>query len=178
MIHIRDASDGDLKSILSIYSYYVRETAISFDLEIPDIDDLKREMHDIRSRYPYFVAEYDGTVIGFAYAHRFREKSGFNWDVELTVYLSHNRRGEGIGTLLYGKLIEALKPLGYRNAYVSITGDNEQSLIMHEKFGFRKVCTLGNTAYKMGRWHDLVIMSKQLCPYDDVPSAPIPYRTR
>ena len=61
-ITIRDAVLEDAPRILEIYAYYVRETAITFEYEVPSLSDFQARIARTKSRYPYLVIEKDKVV--------------------------------------------------------------------------------------------------------------------
>ena len=63
---IRDVSENDVKRILEIYAYYVENTAITFECEVPSLSEFQARIKGIIKRYPYLVAEKDGKVLGYA----------------------------------------------------------------------------------------------------------------
>ena len=100
---IRDACISDAPRLLEIYSYYVQHTAISFEYTTPTQEEFCRRMRHIMSRYPYLVAEVDGTVQGYAYAGAFVGRAAYDWSCELTIYLACDARKMGLGAAaVYG----------------------------------------------------------------------------
>lgn len=65
---IRDAKLSDAPRLLEIYSYYVKNTAITFEYNVPSLEEFRHRMKNITLRYPYIVLEADGKVMGYAYA--------------------------------------------------------------------------------------------------------------
>ena len=105
---IRDACISDAPRLLEIYSYYVQHTAISFEYTTPTQEEFCRRMRHIMSRYPYLVAEVDGTVQGYAYAGAFVGRAAYDWSCELTIYLARDARKMGLGRQLYTALEQRL----------------------------------------------------------------------
>ena len=106
---VRMAEESDAEALLSIYSYYVKHTAVSFDYEVPSLSEFTEKMKDIKKRYPYLVVEEDGEVRGYAYAAVFKERVAYDWSVETTIYLNPKYKGRGYGKALYEKLEELLR---------------------------------------------------------------------
>lgn len=65
---IRIATPEDASAIQSIYRYYVEHTAITFELEVPSVEEFQGRIKKTLERYPYLVAEEDRVIIGYAYA--------------------------------------------------------------------------------------------------------------
>lgn len=169
---MRLAAPADAAAILDIYAPFIRETAITFELEVPPPADFGARVERIATKYPYIVAESDGSVMGFAYASEQHERAAYQWNAALSVYVAPSAAGRGLGQALYGALIELLQLQGYRTFYGLITLPNEASMRLHAKMGFTQLCTLRNTGYKFGRWHDVAWVEKAIGPYDASVSAP------
>lgn len=171
MIAYRIAVKEDAAEVHDIYQHYVENTVITFRTKDQGVDEFE---HKIASTiYPFWVAEAEGKVVGFAYADQIRPHDAYLWDVELTLYLHKDAPGRmGLGSRLYEKLLENLKAQGFRNAYGVITGSNEVSIHFHERFGFQEVARFENMGYKHGAWHDVVWMHKALGSLEGVPQKP------
>ena len=89
-IIIRAAKPEDAQALLDIYGYYVEKTAITYEYEIPTLDEFKKRIIHTLESYPYLVAEADGKIVGYAYAGFFRTRAAYGWDAELTVYIDKN----------------------------------------------------------------------------------------
>ena len=81
---IRDAKLSDAPRLLEIYSYYVKNTAITFEYNVPSLEEFRHRMKNITLRYPYIVLEADGKVMGYAYAGSFIGRAAYDWSCELT----------------------------------------------------------------------------------------------
>lgn len=172
MMLIRRAVPADASEIAAIYGWYARNTAITFAEEGPSADAFARRIAD--ARYSFLTAEEDGQVNGFAYAGEFREKDAYRWDVEMTIYLRPGLEGKGTGRLLMDECLRLLTAQGYLNAYSCITLPNERSIGLHRCCGFESLGSFPHTGYKLGKWHDVVWMWKQLAPIDGAPAEPRP----
>ena len=161
-VHLRLASPQDAPEILSVYAPYVSETVISFEYEVPSLDDFTSRIRDIASDYPYLVCVCENQVIGYAYAHRHMERAAYQWNAELSIYLRPSFLHRGIGRTLYLALMEILKLQNVRTVYGCVTVPNEPSEGLHESLGFRRLGVYRQTGYKCGRWHDVAWFEKQI----------------
>lgn len=168
-ITIRTAKETDAEELLNIYGYYVENTAITYEYDIPTVEDFKNRILNTLKKYPYLVAEKNGKILGYAYAGPFHPRVAYGWNAEMTVYLDHNLHGHGVGKKLYTLLEDILKEQGIIKAIAIITPPgNEQekstypSVGFHEKMGYTQYGYLKNSGYKFGRWFDTVYMDKQL----------------
>ncbi len=178
IIKIRKVNDTDYIEIREIYSYYVSETAVSFEFFVPSLEEFKNRVEKISSKYPYIVAEDNGEVIGYAYgSEAYNERAACSWDSDVSVYVRADYHGKGIGRRLYAALEQMLKMLGYVTVYALVTGENKDSCLFHEKVGYTQVGCLPHTGYKMGRWHSIYFYSK-LIGRLDIPPHPFPKTTK
>lgn len=169
---IRPLSAHDAKNILELYKHYIESTTITFEEEIPSLEDFTNRIRSISERYPYIVAEDKGRLIGFAYATQFRERSAYRWLVEVAIYVDVNQQGKGAGKHLLDTLLDILARLGYYDAYAVVTLPNKRSIELFESFGFEKSTVLKQAGYKHNRWCDAGIWVKNLRPRNDTPGEP------
>lgn len=167
---IRFARLEDAAGILDIYAPYIRETAITYEYEVPSLQDFTARVEKIAARYPYLVCEEDGEILGYAYASEYRTRAAFQWDTELSIYLRQDLQGRGIGRMLYDRLLPMLTVQGFQKAYASISVPNPSSVAFHRAYGFREVACFEHVGYKLGSWRDLLWMEKRLAPLADPPA--------
>ena len=156
----RFATEGDAEEILGIYKPYIENTTITFEYEVPAVEEFRERIRETLEKYPYIVCTYDGKIIGYAYAHRIWSRAAYQWDVELSVYTDGNYAGNGIGKKLYKILIEILKLQNVVNVYALITYHNENSEKMHNYFGFKKIAVFEKSGYKFGKWIGVTCFEK------------------
>jgi phosphinothricin acetyltransferase len=165
---IENVTTEDAGKLLEIYAYYVRETAVSFEYDVPTVAEFEKRIIDITSKYPYIKAVNDDNIIvGYAYANTFKDRLAYDWSVETTIYVRNNLRHIGIGKLLYQSLEELLRDMGIlnMNACIAVTSDNDahltnDSVYFHEKMGFQLVGTFHNSGYKFNTWYNMIWMEK------------------
>ena len=159
---VRLVLETDAADILAIYEPYVKNTAITFECETPSLSEFRDRIKQISSEYPYIVCESGGKIIGYAYAHRQKERAAYQWNAELSVYVDKTNWGCGIGKMLYSVLIEILKLQNVRNVYGVVTYPNQNSEKLHETLGFRRMGIYSKTGYKCGAWHDVACFEKNI----------------
>ena len=96
---IRRAKAEDGAALCAIYAPYITDTTITFEYEVPTDAAFSDRIRETAAQFPYLVCERDGEIIGYAYAHRIRERAAYDWDAELSVYLKQGTHGRGIGTV-------------------------------------------------------------------------------
>ena len=161
-MEIRLAKPSDARSLLDIYAPYVEKTAITFEYEVPTVEDFANRVEKTLEKYPYLVAEEDGVVLGYAYASTYYARAAYDWAVELSVYVSQEARGKGVGTKLYDALEDLLEQMGYIHFLACISLPNEASLALHRKRGYQQVAHFPKIGYKFNNWHDIVWLQKSL----------------
>ena len=163
---IRLAKPSDARSLLDIYAPYVENTAITFEYEVPTIEVFATRIERTLGKYPYLVAEEDGAILGYAYASTYYARAAYDWAVELSVYVSQDARGKGVGSKLYDELEDLLDQMGYMHFLACISLPNEDSIAFHTKRGYQQVAHFPKIGYKFNRWHDIVWLQKSLDKQD------------
>lgn len=172
MIRLITLEDTD--KVLAVYSPYVTSTPITFEYDIPSSDAFRNRILSVTKQFPWLICEIDNEIAGYAYASPQHERAAYQWNAELSIYVSGKYHGKRIGTALYNALIALLKQQGYYNVYACITLPNEKSLALHKSFGFTKAGTFLNTGNKFNTWYDVVWLVKQIHAYDRAPRSPVP----
>lgn len=169
-IKIRDVLSEDAERIQEIYSPYVADTTISFEITVPNKLEMKRRIEKaLSNEFPYIVAENEtGTVVGYAYADKFGEREAYRYSFIVSIYLDMEVQSRGIGQKLYDELEKRMKKMGIVQVLSAITGKNKKSLRFHEKNGFTKIGHFPNVGYKMGEWHDIIWMNKTINSIEEV----------
>lgn len=166
---IRIATREDAEELLAIYAPYVKKTAITFEYDVPSVEEFAGRIDHILSKYPYLVAEKDEKIVGYAYAGTFYNRAAYDWAVETTVYVCEEQKKMGIGKCLYEALEEILAKQNILNLYACIaypeTEDEyltKNSVKFHEHMGYRLVGEFCKCGYKFGRWYNMVWMEKYI----------------
>ncbi len=175
-IIIRDARLTDVERLLEIYSYYVENTAITFEYEVPTIAEFQNRIRNTTEKYPYIVIEQDGKIEGYAYASLYRVRAAYAWCCEVTIYLDKEVHKSGLGRILYTALEEKLKAMGVLNLYACIAYPevedeylNKNSAQFHEHLGYTQIGRFHKCGYKCGRWYDMIWMEKMVGEHTENP---------
>ena len=174
-ISIRFAKSEDAKELLKIYAYYVTDTAISFETEVPSEEEFKLRIEEVLKSYPYIVACKDDEILGYAYLHSFVGRKAYELSAETTIYLNPDKKKMGIGKKLYSVLEDIAKAQNITNLYSCIgyvdKEDeylNNNSVQFHEHIGFRMVGKFENCGHKFGRWYHMVWMEKIIGEHGEI----------
>lgn len=152
---IREVRPDDAAQIAEIYNRYILETTISFEIQPLSAEDMRIRIEEISSYFPYFVAENNGKLTGYCYAHPWKERAAYCKTLETTIYLASETKGKGLGTRLMTQLIKECRNRGYHVLIACITAENEESCRFHERLGFKKVSHFEQVGQKFGRWLDV-----------------------
>lgn len=172
---IRVVRKEDVKCLLEIYKYYVLETAISFEYEVPSLDEFQKRVETTVAQYPYLVMECEGKVVGYAYAAPFKTRAAYAWSVETTIYMDRNFRGKGAGHILYAELERCLQMQNILNMNACITYANPKSIRFHETRGYKMVAHFTKSGYKFNQWHDMVWLEKLIGEHKENMEEVIPF---
>lgn len=174
-IKIRLMEARDIAQIREIYRYYVDNTCITFEYELPSLEEFTQRMHGITRKYPCLVAELEEELAGYAYASAFKGRAAYDWAVETSIYVRNGLYGKGIGGCLYEELENCLRRQHILNVNACIAYPHEQSERFHEKLGYRTVAHFEKCGYKQGKWLDMIWMEKFLGEHPDRPEKVIPF---
>lgn len=182
-VHIRNATLADAERLVEIYSYYIKNTAITFEYAVPTVEEFQDRMEGIMKRYPYLVIEKNQEVQGYAYANAYIDRAACDWSCEVSIYLARDAVKCGMGRMLYEAMENVLRDMGMVNVYASIAySDTEDeyltknSLQFHEHLGYRKIGEFYNCGYKFGRWYSLVWVGKAIREYKEEQEQIKPYK--
>lgn len=166
---IRIATGEDAVVLTSIYRYYVEQTAITFEYEVPSVEEFRKRITDTLVKFPYLVLEDYGEIVGYAYAGPFASRQAFSWSAEVSIYLRQGSLRKGYGKQLYQRMEQILTELGYQNVYACIATPEVEdeyltnnSVDYHSHLGYRLVGEFKRCGYKFQRWYNIVWMEKWL----------------
>jgi phosphinothricin acetyltransferase len=171
---VRLATPQDAAAIGAIYAHYVTATPVSFETEPPGDEEMSRRIEAGAGLHPWLVAETDGAIAGYASASPFRPRPAYRYAVETSVYLDHERLGQGIGRGLYSRLIALVEAQGFAQAIAAITLPNEASVRLHQALGFSEAGAYRRVGWKCGGWHDVGLWQRALAPAEAPPREPKP----
>ena len=175
-IVIRTAKEEDAERLLEIYAPYVTDTAITFEYEVPTVDEFRHRIITILKKYPYLVAEDEnGNLLGYAYAGAFKGRAAYDWAVETSIYVKQGEAGQGLGRLLHDALQKELQQMGILNMCACISAPRgidpyltDNSIQFHRHLGYRMVGRFAQCGYKFSRWYDMVWMEKHIGDHTDM----------
>jgi phosphinothricin acetyltransferase len=170
--HLRIASPDDAASVVAIYMPYVRDTAVSFELQSPTTDEMRVRIESVLEHHLWLLACRGAHVTGYAYASPHASRAAYRWSVDVAVYLEPTAHRRGIARRLYAALLGLLAQQGYVNAYAGITLPNPASVGFHEALGFSPVGVYHQVGFKHGAWRNVGWWSRCLRDCPEAPTEP------
>ncbi len=159
---------------MGIYAPYVRDTAITFELEVPSVEEMAERIARAVRTHAWVVLEDDeGRVVGYAYGGPMKPRAAYRWSCEVSIYLELGRRRTGGGRALYEALFERLTARGYRTAVAGMTLPNPGSEGLHAALGFEPIGTYRRIGWKHNSWHDVAWAQRSLAVSDEPPTEPV-----
>lgn len=183
-ITYRIADVQDAPALLEIYAPYIRETAVTFEYDVPSVEEFAGRIAATLKRYPYIAALEGGRIVGYAYASPYHPRAALAWTAETSIYLDRNSRRKGIGRGLYEHLEAILKKQNILNLYASIAYTEAEdeyltnaSMTFHEHLGYKLNGRFNKCGYKFGRWYDLIWMEKFIGTHEPDTRPVVPFST-
>ena len=181
-IDIRVARPEDAEELLAVYAPYVTKTAITFEYEVPGLEEFQERIRRTLQRYPYLVAQKDGELLGYAYTGAFVGRAAYDWSAEVSIYLKEDRRKMGIGRRLYQELerITKAQNITNLNACIGYPEKEDEHLTMnsiqfHAHMGYEMVGVFHKCGYKFGTWYNMAWMEKIIKEHEKSPEPVISF---
>lgn len=172
---IRLATPQDASELLEIYAPYVEHTCITFEYDVPSVEEFASRIRHTLEDYPYVVAEEDGKILGYAYASAFKSRAAYAWSAETSIYVGTEHHRNGIGKALYSALENYLRRQNICSLCACISYPNPVSIAFHESFGYHTVAHFPASGFKSGAWWDMIWMEKELCLHTVPPKPFLPF---
>lgn len=168
-LKIREATLDDAARLVEIYAPYITETSVSFEYDVPTVDEFRERIKNIKEKYPYLVCEKDGVVVGYVYASAYSKREAYDWTAATSIYVDKNYRRMGVGSLLYKHLEEQLKKMGFENLLAGVAYCEREdpyltkdSYKFHLREGYEMAGHLKDVGKKFDRYYDLLWMQKKI----------------
>lgn len=182
-IKIKVASPENAAELLEIYKFYVENTAISFEIETPTLQEFRARIEKTLKKYPYLIAvSPEDEILGYSYAGELKSRAAYDWSIETSIYVKKEYRKMGIGGILLKNLEFLLKKQNILNCYACIAYTEREdefltkaSVKFHEKMNYRMVGVFKDCGYKFDRWYSMVWMEKHLGEHKSSQKKTIPF---
>lgn len=157
-MHLREMTKSDWPAVAQIYADGIAAGFATFETSVPDF----KSWDAAHIKNCRLVAEKNGAILGWAALSPVSSRCVYGGVGEVSVYVSQNSRGLGVGESLMTKLIEISESEGYWTLQSGIFPENKASVKLHEKVGFRfigKRERIGKTA--KGIWKDNLLFERR-----------------
>ncbi len=153
---IRDVAPNDAAMICEIYNHYIKNSIVTFEEDPVSPEEVQRRIEEVMATHlPWLVLEEEGSVVGYAYASPWSDRSAYRFAAGVTVYLLPSHIGKGLGYKLYLSLFDRLKKQNVHSILGGIALPNPGSIALHEKLGMKKVAHYKEIGFKFGKWIDV-----------------------
>ncbi|MCM1505435.1 MAG: GNAT family N-acetyltransferase [Muribaculum sp.] len=159
---IRQGFMEDAAQMADIFNHYIQESTAIFSNRRRGAEDMRQMLEPVIGKYPFYVFEEDGIVLGYCFAHAFMPDSVYGRTWEITIYLRHGYTGRGIGSALLGAVVDDARHGNVHTLVSFITGGNTACENMHIKAGFERVGMIRQAGFKFGIYLDDVIYQLML----------------
>jgi len=181
-VSIRLAREEDAKELLNIYAYYVENTAVSFEQEVPNLEEFTDRVKETLHNYPYLVAIVDDKIVGYIYAGKFRHRVSYRWSASTSIYIDKQFHRMGLGKLLYAELEKILVEQNIMNVYAVVADPLEEDSYLthnsehfHDAIGYKVVARYHKCASKFGKWYNTIEMEKVIGEHKEPPREFVPF---
>lgn len=177
-IEIKIAAPSDAEALLHIYAPYIKNTAVTFEYEVPSVEEFRKRIVHTLKKYPYLLAVQGDEILGYAYAGPLHVRAAYAWSAETSIYVKKDHKRKGTGRALYEALEYVLKKQKVINSNACIAYPEREdqfltrdSVNFHSRLGYQKVAEFHQCAYKFGTWYNMVWMEKFLSGHPEKPDA-------
>ena len=154
---IRTMWQRDSERVLDIYRMGLETRNATFETIVPSWQEWDSK-HLSHSR---FVFEEDDIVTGWAALTPFSTREVYKGVAELIIYVATGFRGRKIGSELMEQVISSSEQNGIWTLVSSVFPENEATLKLHEKFGFRVIGRRVRIARLDGKWRDTILLERR-----------------
>jgi L-amino acid N-acyltransferase YncA len=156
-VEVRDLRSEDWAEVARIYAEGIATGNATFETEVPawaawDAAHLAEHR---------FLAERDGRVVGWIALSPASRRPCYAGVAEISVYVAEDARGNGVGTELLAAVVESAERAGLWTLQTSVFPENEPSLALLRRFGFRTVGTRERIGRLHGVWRDTVLVERR-----------------
>ena len=159
---IREAIEADLDSVKDIYNQGIEDRVATLETETKDQAYMEEWFAKHSGRYKLIVAEQDGEIVGWASLNQYNSRNAYKGVADLSVYISRDHRGKGIGGLLLQSIEKLAKENDFNKIVLFTFPFNQMGQGLYKKRGYREVGVFKNQGILDGEFVDVMAMEKLL----------------
>ena len=156
-VSTRALADDDLATVRDIYAEGVATRNATFETVVPS----KRKLAEKWLPEHRWVAELDGTVVGWAAAAPVSTRECYAGVAETSVYVTETARGRGVGKALLHRQVTEADRNGLWTLQTSVFPENRASIALHHSAGYRTLAVRPRIAQLDGVWRDTVLLERR-----------------
>jgi L-amino acid N-acyltransferase YncA len=153
---IRAFEERDWPAVRAIFEEGIASRRATFETEAPSWEDWDGAHLSLR-----LAAEEDGDVLGWAAVVPFSSRECYRGVAESSVYVAERARGRGVGRALMERLVRESEKAGFWTLQAGVFPENEESLALHRRCGFRVVGVRERIGRLDGDWKDVVLLERR-----------------
>ena len=165
-VTVRTATTADAEQVAAIYNHEVLHSAATFDLVPRTLEEQIEWIGARTGAFQTIVAvdpgDPSGEVVGFGALSPYKERAAYRTSVEDSVYVRRDLGGQGVGSLILGRMVEVAADSGFHAIFARINASGDASIALHRKWGFELVGIEREVGRKFNRWHDVALMQRLL----------------
>tara|TARA_Y100000385_G_C12732163_1_gene483192 strand:+ start:104 stop:595 length:492 start_codon:yes stop_codon:yes gene_type:complete len=151
------ANETHFPEIITIYNWAIENTSSTFDTELKNVETYGPFLKSLKD-HPLIVATDSDNVLGWGCLKPYSDRKAYDETVELSIYISPDHHGKGIGTELMKELLSRAQEYDFHTILSRITSESEASIKLHKKFGFKTVGIMKEVGLKFNRRVDVILM--------------------
>ena len=151
---IRKMVNSDSDRVLKIYKMGIDTKMATFETDVPPWEEFDKCHH----KHSRFIIELNNQLIGWVALSAVSKRDAYKGVAEVSIYLDKNYSGEGLGSMLMEKVIASSESNGIWTLFSSVFPENQASVRLHEKFGFRIIGKRERIGQIDGKWRDTLIL--------------------
>jgi L-amino acid N-acyltransferase YncA len=156
-VDIRDLRPEDWPEVARIYAEGIRTGNATFEKDVPSWD----VWDGVHLHHPRLVGTVAGELVAWAAVVPVSPRPVYSGVAEISLYVAEQSRGQGVGTALLGEFVDEADASGIWTLQTSVFPENEVSLRLLERYGFRVVGRRERIGQLDGRWRDTLLLERR-----------------
>lgn len=155
---IREMIPEDGEKVIEIFQEGIEGGNSTFDESAPTWEVWDQKFFNICR---FVLEDEKDEIIGWAALQPVSNRDCFKGVAEVSIYMRNNAQGKGFGSILLQKLILDSEEHGFWTLQAGIFPENEASIYVHQKFGFRTVGNREKIGQMKGVWRDIILLERR-----------------